>query len=453
MTAHERLGIRVPPHNMEAEQSVLGACLLAPVVIDDCREILTETDWYLGEHRMIWRALCSLADEGTPVDLLTVRQKLTDMGAVGRAVDMAYIAELSENTPGASNAAAYARIVREHAERREIIVAANRAADIAFNEAGGASRALAEFSSVGSERQSGSVRTLREVARDWLGTLEDRTRGPQGVMTGFSWLDSRWQGLRAGNLVIVAGRPGMGKTTLGMAIAENVAEKGDVLVFSLEMSAGELCDRMGSRYSRVPLRALRDGNLSADDWPRLTAGMSVMPLDRIHIDDTGGLHIADLCARARARHRRTPLSLIVIDYLQLLSGDGDNQTLLIAGITSRCKALAKELGIPVILLSQLNRGLEHRQDKRPVPSDLRDSGAIEQDADIIAFTYRAEIYDESTPRKGVMEIITAKHRMGEPGTDYLLTDLAHSTLKTPPPDWRLPAERAHKPKRFDGKDL
>jgi replicative DNA helicase len=446
-------GIRVPPHSAEAEQAVLGACLLDPAVIDDVRAIVTEADWYAGQNRVAWRAICAVADAGEPVDLLTVVQWCRDHGAEGRAIDAAYLSELLESVSGSSNATAYARVIREKSERREVIAAANRAADHAWNEPDGVSRALAEFSSVGGERQVGSVRTMREASRSWLDVLEQRTQGPTGLLTGFHWLDTRWQGLRPGNLVVVAGRPAMGKTTLGMALAENAAERADVLFFSLEMDASELLDRSMARYSRVSLRALRSGDLLAEDWPRLTAGMSRAPLDRLHIDDTGGLHIADLRARARARHRKSPLSLVVIDYLQLVRSDGENQNLRVAEITGQCKALAKELGCPVILLSQLNRGVEQRADKRPMPSDLRDSGAIEQDADIIAFCYRAEQYDQNTPRKGVMEVITSKHRMGEPGTDYLLADLAHSTLTTPPDDWQLPPERAHQPKRFDGKDL
>lgn len=452
MNAHEHIaGVKIPPYNREAEQAVLGACLLNPLVIDDVRQVLQESDWYAGDHRLIWRALCGLSDSNEAIDPLTVRNRLTDAGA--RGIDLAYIAELADSVAGTSNAVGYARIVREHAERREIIGAANRAADIAFNVTGGAPRALAEFASVGAERQSGAVQTMREASRAWIDVLDQRTKGPTGLMVGFPDIDARWQGLRPGNLVVIAGRPGMGKTTLAMAAAENVAERGRPLMFSLEMSASELLDRSISRFTRVPLANLRSGQLTDDDWPRLTAGMSRAPLDNLLIDDTGGLHIADLRARARAKHRQSPLSVVVIDYLQLVRSDGENQNLRVAEITSQCKALAKELACPVILLSQLNRGVEQRQDKRPVPSDLRDSGAIEQDADIIAFTYRDEIYHENSPRKGVMEIITSKHRMGVPGTDYLLTDLPHSTLNPTPDGWRAPPKKAPAPKRFDGKDL
>lgn len=449
-----RPGIKLPPHSTEAEQAVLGACLLDPNAIDDVRTVLTDGDWYVQQHRAVWQAICSLTDDGEAVDVLTVVQRCRDQGTEGRVVDALFVSELAESATGSSNAVSYARIVREKSERREIITAARRASEHAFNSEDGVQRAMAEFGSVGSERQTGGVQSMREASRDWLEVMDRRTRGEAGgVMVGFHALDVRWQGLRPGNLVIVAGRPGMGKTTLAMAVAENVAADGPVLVFSLEMSASELLDRSMSRFSRVPLRALRSGDLMAEDWPRLTAGMSSAPLDNLLIDETGGLHIADLRARARAKHRRTPLSLVVIDYLQLIRSDGENQTLRIAEITGQCKALAKELGCPVILLSQLSRKCEERKDKRPMLSDLRDSGAIEQDADVVAFAYRHEQYDSNTPRKGVMEVITGKMRMGEPGVDYLLADLSRSALSTPSDDWTLPPESVAQPRRYDGADL
>ena len=445
--------VRLPPSSHESERAVLGACLLDPNVLDDVRQILAAGDWYAGDHRATWTALCELADAGSPIDLLTLRNRLD---ADDRGLDMPFLSGLVEDCPGTKNAQEYARIIRECAERREIIAAAGRASEIAFNERGGAQRALAEFSAVGCERQQGHVVELKTAAREWLDVVDGRMHGTDvGLRVGYRDLDRRWGGLRGGDLVIIAGRPKMGKTTLAMAIAENVAEHENVLVFSLEMSRVQLMDRMGSRFSGIPLSALRSGELTEEHTPKLAIAMSRIAGMNLALDDTGGLHIADLRSRARARHRKTPIKLVVIDYLQLLRSDGENQNLRVAEITAQCKALAKELDCPVILLSQLNRGVEQRQNKRPMPSDLRDSGAIEQDADYVVFAYRHEIYENNSPRKGVMEVITSLARMEEPGTDYLLADLAHSTLSTPPDHWMLPDESVAQPKSFSrkGRDL
>ena len=434
-------GIKIPPHSVEAEQAVLGSCLLHADALYDVREVIQPTDFHRMDHRAIFAALCEIQDAGDRPDPLTVSERCGKHSWS----DPAYLMELVESAPGVSNAAAYARIVLEKSQRRAIIEAAHRMSDVGFDSnPDWIARAQAEASAIEDDRSQAHIVTGKEAAREWLELLESRTiRKERGLSVGFRDLDWRWGGLRAGNLVVIAGRPGSGKTTLAMNIAENVSAEHGVLVFSLEMSTDELMDRSVARLGKVDLRRLRSGDLSQEHYAAITGGVSQIAGSHLLIDDTPRLHITEIRARARARHRREPLSLIVIDYLQLARGDGERQDLRVAHITSECKAIAKELACPVILLSQLNRDCEKRGNKRPMLSDLRDSGSIEQDADYVAFTYRDEMYSETSPFRGVMEVNTAKMRMGQPGANYLRANLARSTLEDVNPDYQPPKRNQH----------
>jgi replicative DNA helicase len=448
-------GLKVPPHSIEAEQAVIGAALLDQRAASTAVAMLTEGEFYEARHRLVFRVLAELLDRGETPDAMVVARKLEDMREAGRMLDMAYLAELAENAPGVSNVAAYCRVVRERAERRRIIGAANEMADRAF--AGGedvlevCQRLGASIG--GAEAEEGAV-TSADALRQWAAQFDRRRNGEApGISTGHRALDERWIGLRPGCLYVLGGRPSMGKTLMAMDIAEHVAgSAGRVLVFSMEMPADELTGRRVSRETRLDGRELLRGQMDEGDWPKLSAALRSLRERPLLVDDTPALHIAQVRARARHHNAQERLALVVIDYLQLMRGDGRTRAEEIGSISRGCKRLAKELGLPVLLLSQLNRGVESRpkNDRRPRPADLRESGDIEQDADVIAFTYRHEVYEPETQRFGVMEIITAKVRAGVQGHDYLLADLARSRVDDTPEGWHLPPQAP--PRRFDGRD-
>lgn len=459
MNAYQPTGIRVPPHSIEAEQAVLGGLLLHPAAFFELVD-LAEDDFYRIDHRLIWRAISGLAEDDSPVDVLTVSRAIEHAGASGRGVELAYVAELLDAAPSVSNVRAYSEIVRECAALRGVITAANNMADAALDPEG---RKAAEIVSdaqsavleLSSETSSNAEHNMRDLLKEVVDELDAKVAGVEtGLRVGRRDFDSRHQGFEEQELIILAGRPSMAKTTVAMDWALNIAEGGGrVHVFSLEMSGKALMRRMASRISGIPSHVLRSAQLGKEDWSRMTTAMSRLRDVPLTVDDTGGLHINQVRARARARHMRTPLSLIVVDYLQLMRGDGRSQLEEVTRISQGLKALAKELRIPVVALSQLSRSCESRTDKRPLMSDLRESGAIEQDADRIVMCYRHEYYDDKTPRKGVLELITRKFREGDVGTDYLCADLSRSTLTDVPEGWECPPETLPQPKRFDGKDL
>lgn len=421
--------LRVPPHSIEAEQAVLGGLMLDNSSWDQVADRINEVDFYRFDHRLIFRAAERLASQNQPVDVVTLSEVLERTSDLEQAGGLAYLGVLARDTPSAANIRAYADIVRERSILRQLISVGTRVADSAFNPEGRDSRALLdeaekavfEIAERGVRGREGftSIKQLLRPALDRIEMLHERQDAITGVATGYDEIDERTSGFQPGDLVIVAGRPSMGKTTFAMNIAEYAAVKHrtPVAIFSMEMPGEQLTMRMLSSLGRIDQHRLRTGRLDEQDWPRLTSAVQMLTDVPLFIDDTPALTPTELRARARRLKREHGLGLIVIDYLQLMQvpSTRENRATEISEISRSLKAVAKELGVPVIALSQLNRSLEQRPNKRPVMSDLRESGAIEQDADLIAFIYRDEVYNEDSPDKGTAEIIIAKQRNGPIG--------------------------------------
>jgi replicative DNA helicase len=425
---------RVPPQSVEAEQSVLGGLLLDNTAWDKVSDVLGEADFYRSDHRAIFRHIAQLIEDNKPADALTVAENLERSGKLAEVGGQAYIGSLALNTPSAANIRRYAEIVRERSVMRQLAAIGTEIADSAYTPLGReASRLIDEaeakifqIAEARSKARQGFVRIdplLTETVEriDLLYSRENKN-DVIGVPTGFVDIDRMTSGLQPGELIIVAGRPSMGKTTLVMNMAEHVAlqEKKAVAVFSMEMSGPQLAMRMIGSVGKVDQHELRTGTFKEDDWPRLVDAVGKLNEAQLFIDDTAGLNVLEVRSRARRLHRQCGgLALIIIDYLQLMSGTGggreENRATEIAEISRSLKSLAKELKLPVIALSQLNRSVDSRQDKRPMMSDLRESGAIEQDADLILFIYRDEVYNPDSPHKGMAEIIIAKQRNGPVG--------------------------------------
>lgn len=430
MTAN---AIKVPPHSIDAEQSVLGGLMLDNRAWDQVADRLHERDFYRNENRIIFRTMGRLVEQSKPIDVLTVAESLREMQELSQTGGEVYLFELANNTPSAANIGAYADIVRERSVLRQLITAAGDIADSAFNAQGrsivdlldAAEQKVFAISETGT-RGSGPVNLKDYLAKtmDKIDTLFHSGTAITGVPTGYHDFDDMTSGLQSSDLVIIAGRPSMGKTTFAMNIAEHVAIKSrlPVLIFSMEMPGESIVMRMLSSLCRIDQLRIRTGKLADDDWPRISSTVSMLTDAPMYIDDTPGLSPAEMRARARRLAKEHgQLGLIVVDYLQLMQvpGNNENRTAEISEISRSLKGLAKELKVPVIALSQLNRGLEQRTDKRPVMSDLRESGAIEQDADLIVFIYRDEVYNENSPDKGTAEIIIAKQRNGPIGKTRL----------------------------------
>ncbi len=428
--------LRIPPHSIEAEQSVLGGLLLDNAAFDRIADIIGEGDFYRDEHKRIYRQISKLLERSKPVDVVTVAESLDLSGEGGETGGLAYLGELAANTPSAANIRRYAEIVRERAVLRQLVTAGDEIAGSAFNPLGRDPKQLLDEAEAkvfaiaegGFRHQSGFVHInplLTQVV-ERIQELHDRDNPSDitGVPTGYHDLDSKTSGLQAGDLSIIAGRPSMGKTSLALNMAEYVAiEVGlPVAVFSMEMGGTQLAMRMLSSVGKLDAHKVRTGRLNDDEWARLSFALGKMHEAPLYIDETPALNPIDLRARARRLHRQCgKLGLIVIDYLQLMSasGHGENRATEISEISRSLKSLAKELNVPVIALSQLNRSLEARPNKRPVMSDLRESGAIEQDADVIMFIYRDEVYNPDSPDKGSAEIIIGKQRNGPIGMTRL----------------------------------
>ena len=425
--------LRVPPHSIEAEQSVLGGLLLDNAAFEKLTDLVNEHDFYRHDHRLIWQHISRLVNLSRPADVVTVNESLVSMNKAEEAGGLAYLNALAHNTPSAANIRRYAEIVRERSMLRKLVAVADDIADMAFNPQGKEARQLLD------EAESRVFKIAQEGARNSVGFQEiqpllsqvveridelyHREGGSDitGIPTGFTDLDRMTSGLQPGDLVIVAGRPSMGKTAFAMNVAEHVAiEQGlPVAVFSMEMGAVQLAMRMLGSVGMLDQHRMRTGKLLADDWPRVTHAVQRMQNAQLFIDETPGLTVVELRARARRLARQCGrLDLIVIDYLQLMSasGAGENRATEISEISRSLKSLAKELSCPIMALSQLNRSLEQRPNKRPIMSDLRESGAIEQDADLITFIYRDEVYNPDSPDKGTAEIIISKQRNGPIGT-------------------------------------
>jgi replicative DNA helicase len=398
---------------------------------DNVGDVVRSEHFYRPDHQLIFASIAALAQDGKPCDVVTVSNQLESLGKLEEAGGLAYLATLSRDTPTAANARAYAEIVKEKALLRDLIASGTDIAASVFVNEGQTARELVERAeqrifqiAEGSARGKGYVLARDELPKliDQIDEWQRNPGGLRGLGTGFIDFDRITGGLRPGDLVIVAGRPSMGKTTFAMNIAENAAlelsRKAAVAVFSMEMPADQLLMRMLASIGQVPLGAIRSGKLSDEHWNRMVGASGQLRDAKMFIDETPALTPTELRARARRIKREHGLDLIVVDYLQLMQvpGTQDNRATEIAEISRGLKALAKELNVPVIALSQLNRGVEQRENKRPVMSDLRESGGIEQDADIILMLYRDEVYNPQSPAKGTAEIIITKHRNGEIGT-------------------------------------
>ncbi|WP_415888067.1 replicative DNA helicase [Neptuniibacter sp. QD37_6] len=434
LTDEDLARIKVPPHSMEAEQSVLGGLMLDNNAWDTVSEVVLDDNFYRQEHRKIYRTMRKLVNDGNPIDVVTLSEELDRTGDLEGAGGLDYLIELAKNTPSASNIRAYSEIVRDRSLLRQMISAANEIADDAFNPDGKTSEEILNSAEqkifqIAEDRpnQGGpeGVNELLKKAVDRIDTLFNSDGDMTGVTTGFDDLDAKTAGLQPSDLIIVAARPSMGKTTFAMNLVENalMASNKPVLVFSLEMPAEQLMTRMLSSLGRIDQTRVRTGALEEEDWPKLTTAVNMMRDKPLFIDDQAGISPNELRTRARRIVREHgPLSLIMIDYLQLMQMKTpgiESRTQEISEISRSLKAIAKELECPVVALSQLNRTLEQRPNKRPVNSDLRESGAIEQDADVIMFIYRDEVYNEDSEHKGVAEIIIGKQRNGPIGTSRL----------------------------------
>jgi replicative DNA helicase len=426
---HQLAGVKIPPHSVEAEQSVLGGLMLDNQTWDQIAGHITEIDFYRSDHRLIFRTIEALAHRNEPFDVLTVSEFLKSNQQLAEAGSDIYLFELAKNTPSSANIRAYSDIVRERSVVRQLMHTATEIADMAYNPEGRNSSELIDLAeqkifhiSEHGRQGSGPVKLADylALASERIDALYHSDAELAGTATGFTDFDGMTSGLHKGELVIVAGRPSMGKTAFAMNLAENVAIRGKapVLVFSMEMPGEQLAMRMMSSLGRIDQNTVRTGKLSDDDWPRLSSAVSMLSEAKMFIDDTPALSPAEVRARARRIAREHgDIGLIVLDYLQLMQVPGyrENRTLEISEISRSLKALAKEMKVPVIALSQLNRSLETRTDKRPIMSDLRESGAIEQDADLIVFIYRDEVYNPDTADKGTAEIIIGKQRNGPIG--------------------------------------
>lgn len=425
--------LKLPPHSIEAEQSVLGGLLLENTAWEKIADLIDENDFYRHDHRLIYRQINKLIEANKPADVVTVSEALDNSAQLNDTGGIAYIGALAQNTPSASNIRRYAEIVRERAVMRGLVETGTSIADAALNPLGRTAAQLldeaeskvfqiAEAGSRGSQGFVG-IQPLLTAAVERIDELfqRDNPNDVTGIPTGYTDLDQKTSGLQPGDLVIVAGRPSMGKTAFSLNIGENVALHTGmpVAVFSMEMSGTQLVMRMLGSVGRLDQHKVRTGKLHDEDWQKLTYAVGKLNDAPIFIDESSALTALELRARARRLHRVCgKLGLIIIDYLQLMSGGsgGENRATEISEISRSLKALAKELNVPVIALSQLNRSLEQRPNKRPVMSDLRESGAIEQDADVILFIYRDEVYNPDTPEKGLAEIIIGKQRNGPIGT-------------------------------------
>ena len=423
--------LRIPPNSLEAEQAILGGLLLNNSAWDDVAERVGARDFYRKTHRQIFEVIAQLVEEENPCDLVTVSQALTQLGQLEGIGGMTYLSELARNTPSAANITAYAEIVRERSILRQLISVSQNVADSAFKPEGRKSLEILDLAEsaifeIAEQQKKGSgpqdIKSVLKKTVDRIDELYKNKSAITGVTTGFDELDKMTGGLQPSDMIVIAGRPSMGKTTFAMNLVENAVMRSDkaVLVFSLEMPGESLIMRMLSSLGRIDQTKVRSGRLDDEDWPRLTSAVNMLNDRKLFIDDTAGLSPMEMRTRARRIVREHgDLGLIMIDYLQLMRIGGaasENRTNEISEISRSLKALAKEFNVPVIALSQLNRSLEQRPNKRPINSDLRESGAIEQDADVIMFVYRDEVYHPDTQDKGIAELIIGKQRNGPIGT-------------------------------------
>jgi replicative DNA helicase len=438
------VALRVPPHSIEAEQSLLGGLLLDNGAWDKIGDVLALDDFYRDDHRRIYRHIARLIEQGRPADVVTVAESIEASEDKDKTGGLTYLGTLAQNTPSAHNIRRYAEIVRERAVMRKLVAVGAEIADSALNPSGKevgqlldeAESRVFQIAEAGSRGRAGfhDIHQLLSQVMERVDFLYSRENPSDitGVPTGYQQLDQMTSGFQEGDLIIIAGRPSMGKTAFALNIAEHVgvAEKRPVAVFSMEMSGTQIAARMLGSIARIDQHKLRTGRLTDDDWNRLADGLGKLHEAPIHIDETGSLNPLELRSRARRLARQYgKLGMVIVDYLQLMVTDGkreENRATELSEISRGLKALAKELSVPVVALSQLNRSVDQRPDKKPIMSDLRESGALEQDADLILFIYRDEVYNRDTPEKGKAEIIISKQRNGPIG-DFPLTFLGQYT--------------------------
>ncbi|MGH8506800.1 MAG: replicative DNA helicase [Stenotrophobium sp.] len=421
---------KLPPHSIEAEQSVLGGLMLDNRVWNDLSDRVTAEDFYRADHQLIFRAIGELCGSHKPCDFITLCEHLRHQNKLEEAGGVSYLGTLANDTPSAANVLAYVEIVRERAVLRTLIAAGSDIAEMGFRPDGRGHSELIDIAeqkvfairnkSQHAQGTYSSMPKLMDMVEARIEKMRNNPGGLAGLPTGFTELDRLTTGLHPGDLVILAGRPSMGKTSLALNIAEHAAlyEKKSVALFSMEMPADQLALRVLSSFARIDMQKLREGKLEDRDWDRLVSQGGLVREAPLYIDETGALSPLELRARARRMKQRHDIQLIIVDYIQLMQvpGSKENRTNEISVISRSLKALAKELAVPVIALSQLNRGVEQRDNKRPRMSDLRESGGIEQDADLVAFIYRDEVYNKESPDKGIAEIIITKQRNGPLGT-------------------------------------
>ena len=422
---------RMPPQNIEAEQAVLGAIFLESSALTLASEILIPEDFYRASHQKIFNAMLKVADKGEPVDLVTVTAELADAKMLEEIGGVSYLSELANSVPTAANVEYYARIVEEKSILRRLIRTATAIAQEGYTREDEIDSLLNEaekrIMEVSQRKNTGAFQNIKDIlvqTYDNIEMLHNRKGEITGIPTGFTELDRMTAGFQRSDLIIVAARPSVGKTAFALNIAQNVATKTDenVAIFSLEMSAQQLVMRMLCAEGNINAQNLRTGKLTPEDWGKLTMAMGSLSNAGIYIDDTPGIRISEIRAKCRRLKQESGLGMVLIDYLQLIQGSGrnrENRQQEVSEISRSLKALARELEVPVIALSQLSRGVEQRQDKRPMMSDIRESGSIEQDADIVAFLYRDDYYDKESENKNIIEIIIAKQRNGPVGTVQL----------------------------------
>lgn len=423
--------MRIPPHSVEAEQSVLGSILLDKEAMISVSETLVPEDFYKEAHKVIYESMLKLYNSQSEIDLITLTDELRDQGYLDDIGGIAYITSLSTVVPTTSNIKYYVNIVKEKSISRQLISAANDIINLGYDGSAKVEYVLEnaekKIFDISQERATNDFQPINQVISEALSMLEklyEEKNDVTGLTTGFRDLNKKINGLQRSDLLLIAARPAMGKTAFALNLVQNAALKGDasVAVFSLEMSKEQLVQRMIASQSTVELKKIKTGTLADNDWPRITDGMAILSGAKIYIDDTPGIKISELRSKCRKLKIEKGLDLVLIDYLQLMEGEGQNESRQqeIAKISRSLKILAKELDCPVVALSQLSRAPEQRADHRPMLSDLRESGSIEQDADIVMFLYRDEYYNPDTEKKNIGEVIVAKNRHGETGTVELV---------------------------------
>jgi len=430
MSKHSNDIGRVPPQNLEAERAVLGAILMENDSIYAVMEILEPSAFYQPSHRLIFSTMLELSERGEPIDIVTLTDRLRSGGNLDKAGGADYVPTLADEVPTAAGVSNYAKIVREKATLRNLIETSTEIVQECFDAPGDVDDILDEAErrifAISEKRIRSGFLSMKEIVKSSFKTIEllyEKKEHITGVPTGFREIDELTSGFQPSDLIIIAGRPSMGKTAFCLNIAQNAAMKKQktVALFSLEMAKEQLVMRMLCSEARIDAHRLRSGYLGQTDWPKLSTAAGRLADASIFIDDTPAINSMEMRAKARRLKAEKDLDLVIVDYLQLMSGRSrsDNREQEISEITRSLKALAKELGVPVVALSQLNRGVESRMDKRPVLADLRESGAIEQDADVIIFIYRDEVYNKESLDKGIAEIIVGKQRNGPVGTKKL----------------------------------